>query len=86
MTKAFIIIVAVCVLLLVVCGVLLYLLFKSKNQTKQSNEKIVKAETKTQILKGRVLKNESFQKDNNSDTFNSSVDILHDLASRQLRE
>ena len=52
MTKAFIIIVAVCVLLLVVCGVLLYLLFKSKNQTKQSNEKIVKAETKTQILKG----------------------------------
>lgn len=86
MTKAFIIIVAVCVLLLVVCGVLLYLLFKSKNQTKQSNEKIVKAETKTQILKGRVLKNESFQKDNNSDTFNSSVDILHDLASGQLRE
>ena len=86
MTKAFIIIVAVCVLLLVVCGVLLYFLFKSKNQTKQSNEKIVKAETKTQILKGRVLKNESFQKDNNSDTFNSSVDILHDLASGQLRE
>lgn len=86
MTKAFIIIVAVCVLLLVVCGVLLYLLFKSKNQTKQSNEKIVKAETKTQILKGRVLKNESFQKDNNFDTFNSSVDILHDLASGQLRE
>lgn len=86
MTKAFIIIVAVCVLLLVICGVLLYLLFKSKNQTKQSNEKIVKAEKKTQILKGRVLKNESFQKDNNSDTFNSSVDILHDLASGQLRE
>lgn len=86
MTKAFIIVAAVCVLLLVVCGVLLYLLFKSKNQTKQSNEKIVKAETKTQILKGRVLKNESFQKDNNSDTFNSSVDILHNLASRQLRE
>ena len=86
MTKAFIIIVAVCVLLLVVCGVLLYLLFKSKSQTKQSNEKIVKAETKTQILKGRVLKNESFQKDNNSDTFDSSVNILHDLASGQLRE
>ena len=86
MTKAFIIVAAVCVLLLAVCGVLLYLLFKSKNQTKQSNEKIVKAETKTQILKGRVLKNESFQKDNNSDTFNSSVDILHDLASGQLRE
>lgn len=86
MTKAFIIIVAVCVLLLAVCGVLLYFLFKSKNQTKQSNEKIVKAETKTQILKGRVLKNESFQKDNNFDTFNSSVDILHDLASGQLRE
>lgn len=86
MTKAFIIIVAVCVLLLVVCGVLLYLLFKSKNQTKQSNEKIVKAETKTQILKGRVLKNERFQKDNNSDTFDSSVNILHDLASGQLRE
>lgn len=86
MTKAFIIIVAVCVLLLVVCGVLLYLLFKSKNQTKQSNEKIVKAETKTQILKRRVLKNERFQKDNNSDTFDSSVNILHDLASGQLRE
>ena len=86
MTKAFIIIMAVCVLLLVVCGILLYLLFKSKNQTKQSNEKIVKAETKTQILKGRVLKNESYQKDNNSDTFNSSVDMLHDLASGQLRE
>lgn len=86
MTKAFIIIVAVCVLLLVVCGVLLYLLFKSKNQTKQSNEKIAKAETKTQILKGRVLKNEGFQKDNNSDTFDSSVNILHDLASGQLRE
>lgn len=86
MTKAFIIIVAVCVLLLVVCGVLLYLLFKSKNQTKQSNEKIVKAETKTQILKGRVLKNERFQKDNNSDTFDSSINILHDLASGQLRE
>lgn len=86
MTKAFIIVAAVCVLLLAVCGVLLYLLFKSKSQTKQSNEKIVKAETKTQILKGRVLKNESFQKDNNSDTFNSSVDILHDLASGQLRE
>lgn len=86
MTKAFIIVIAVCVLLLVVCGVLLYFLFKSKNQTKQSNEKIVKAETKTQILKGRVLTNESFQKDNNSDTFNSSVDILHDLASGQLRE
>ena len=81
MTKAFIIIAAVCVLLLVVCGVLLYFLFKSKSQTKQSNEKIVKAETKTQILKGRVLKNESFKKDDNCDSFNSSVDILHDLAS-----
>lgn len=86
MTKAFIIIVAVCVLLLVICGVLLYFLFKSKNQTKQSNEKIIKAETKTQILKGRVLKNERFQKDNNSDTFDSSVNILHDLASGQLRK
>lgn len=86
MTKAFIIVAAVCVLLLVICGILLYFLFKSKSQTKQSNEKIVKAETKTQILKGRVLKNESFQKDNNSDTFNSSVNILHDLASGQLRE
>lgn len=86
MTKAFIIIAAVCVLLLVVCGVLLYLLFKSKSQTKQSNEKIIKAETKTQILKGRVLKNESFQKDTNSDSFNSSVDLLHNLASEQLRE
>lgn len=86
MTKAFIIVAVVCVLLLIICGVLLYLLFKSKSQTKQSNEKIIKAETKTQILKGRVLKNESFQKDNNSDTFNSSVDILHDLASGQLRE
>lgn len=81
MTKAFIIIAAVCVLLLIICGVLLYFLFKSKSQAKQSNEKIAKAETKTQILKGRVLKNESFQKDNNSDSFNSSVDILHDLAS-----
>lgn len=80
MTKAFIIVAAVCVLLLIICGVLLYFLFKSKSQAKQSNEKIAKAETKTQILKGRVLKNESFQKDNNSDTFNSSLDILHDLA------
>lgn len=80
MTKAFIIVAAVCVLLLIICGVLLYFLFKSKSQAKQSNEKVVKAETKTQILKGRVLKNESFQKDNNSDSFNSSVDILHDLA------
>lgn len=81
MTKAFIIVAAVCVLLLIICGVLLYFLFKSKGQAKQSDEKTVKAETKTQILKGRVLKNESFQKDNNSDTFDSSVNILHDLAS-----
>ena len=86
MTKAFIIVAAVCVLLLVVCGVLLYFLFKSKSQAKQNNEKIIKAETETQILKGRVLKNESFQKDTNSDSFNSSVDLLHDLASGQLRE
>ena len=56
--------------------------FKQKNKTKQENQKTISAAKQTKNLKERIIENESFQKSNNTDSFNASIDILHDIATR----
>lgn len=82
MTKITIIISAIALLFLITTIVFIKLYFKQKKKTEQETEKAISAETKTENLKWRVLENESFQKNNNADSFNASVDILHDLSKR----
>lgn len=82
MTKITIIITAIALLFLITTIVFIRLYFKQKKKTEQEKEKAISAETKTENLKWRVLENESFQKNNNADSFNASIDILHDLSKR----
>lgn len=82
MTKITIIISAIALLFLITTIVFIKLYFKQKKKTEQETEKAISAETKTENLKWRVLENESFQKNNNADSFNASIDILHDFSKR----
>lgn len=82
MTKITIIISAIALLFLITTIVFIKLYFKQKKKTEQETEKAISAETKTENLKWRVLENESFQKNNNADSFNASIDVLHDLSKR----
>lgn len=56
--------------------------FTQKKKTKQENQKTVSAAKQTKNLKERILENENFQKGNNTDSFNASIDILHDISTR----
>lgn len=82
MTKLTIILSAVALLFLITTIVFARMYFKQKQKTSQENIKAMTAEKKTENIKGRVLENESFQKNNNADSFNASIDLLHDIAHR----
>lgn len=82
MTKLTIILSAVALLFLITTIIFARMYFKQKQKTSQENIKAMTAEKKTENIKGRVLENESFQKNNNADSFNASIDLLHDIAHR----
>lgn len=82
MTKIMIIIASVALLFLVTTIIFARMYFKQKKKTSQENIKAMVAEKQTENIKGRVLENESFQKNNNADSFNASVNLLHDIAHR----
>lgn len=82
MTKTVIIIASVALLFLITTIIFARMYFKQKQKTSQENIKAMAAEKQTENIKGRVLENEAFQKNNNADSFNASVNLLHDLAHR----
>lgn len=82
MTKTIIITASIALLFLVTTIIFVRMYFKQKKKTSQENIKAMAAEKQTENIKGRVLENESFQKNNNADSFNASIDILHDIAHR----
>lgn len=82
MIKIIIIVSAIALLFLVTTYIFGRMYFKQKREIKQENQKTVSIEKQTKNLKERILENEKFQKDNNTASFNASVDILHDIANR----
>lgn len=82
MTKILIIIASVALLFLVTTIIFARMYFKQKKKTDQENIKATTAKKQTENIKGRVLENESFQKNNNVDSFNASINLLHDIARR----
>lgn len=82
MTKTIIIIASIALLFLITTIIFARMYLKQKQKTSQENIKAMTAEKKTENIKGRVLENESFQKNNNTDSFNASIDLLHDIAHR----
>ena len=82
MIKIVIIISLVALFFLITTFIFGKMFFKQKNKTKQENQKTISAAKQTKNLKERILENESFQKSNNTDSFNASIDILHDIANR----
>lgn len=82
MTKLTIILSTVALLFLITTIVFAKMFFSQKKKAKQESQKTIIAEKQTEHIKGRVLENESFQKNNNTDSFNASIDILHDIATR----
>lgn len=82
MTKIVIIIASVALLFLITTIIFARMYFKQKKKTDQENTRATTAEKQTENIKGRVLENEAFQKNNNTDSFNASIDLLHDIAHR----
>lgn len=82
MTKILIIIASAALLFLVTTIIFARMYFKQKKKTDQENIKATTAKKQTENIKGRVLENESFQKNNNVDSFNASINLLHDIARR----
>lgn len=82
MIKIIIIISLVALFFLITTFIFGKMFFKQKNKTKQENQKTISAAKQTKNLKERIVENESFQKSNNTDSFNASIDILHDIANR----
>lgn len=82
MIKIIIIISLVALFFLITTFIFGKMFFKQKNKTKQENQKTISAAKQTKNLKERILENENFQKGNNTDSFNASIDILHDIATR----
>lgn len=82
MTKTIIIIASIALLFLITTIIFARMYFKQKQKTSQENIKTMAAEKQTENIKRRVLENESFQKNNNADSFNASINILHDIAHR----
>ena len=82
MTKTIIIIASIALLFLITTIIFARMYFKQKQKPSQGNIKAMTAEKQTKNIKRRVLENESFQKNNNADSFNASINILHDIAHR----
>lgn len=82
MTKIIIIIASVALLFLITTIIFARMYFKQKKKTDQENTRATTAEKQTENIKGRVLENEAFQKNNNTDSFNASINLLHDIAHR----
>lgn len=82
MTKTIIIIASVALLFLITTIIFARMYFKQKKKTDQENTRATTAEKQTENIKGRVLENEAFQKNNNTDSFNASIELLHDIAHR----
>ena len=82
MTKIIIIISAIALLFLGTTFIFGKMYFKQKKKTTTESKKANFAAEQTKNLKERIVENESFQKSNNTDSFNASIDILHDIANR----
>lgn len=82
MIKIIIIISLVALFFLITTFIFGKMFFKQKKKTTTENKKASFAAEQTKNLKERVIENESFQKNNNTDSFNASIDILHDIATR----
>lgn len=82
MTKTVIIIASVALLFLITTIIFARMYFKQKKKIDQENIRATTAEKQTENIKGRVLENEAFQKNNNTDSFNASIELLHDIAHR----
>ena len=82
MTKIIIINSLIALFFLITTFIFGKMFFKQKNKTKQENQKTISAAKQTKNLKERILENENFQKGNNTDSFNASIDILHDISTR----
>lgn len=82
MTKTIIIIASIALLFLITTIIFARMYFKQKQKTSQENIKTMAAEKQTENIKGRVLENEAFQKNSNADSFNASIELLHDIAHR----
>ena len=82
MIKIIIAISVVAVLFLITTFIFGKMYFKQKRKTTTENKKANFAAEQTKKLKERIVENESFQKSNNTDSFNASIDILHDIANR----
>lgn len=82
MTKTIIIIASVALLFLITTIIFARMYFKQKKKTDQENIKATTAKKQTENIKERVLENEAFQKNNNTDSFNASIELLHDIAHR----
>lgn len=82
MTKIIIIISLVALFFLITTFIFGKMFFKQKNKTTTESKKANFAAEQTKNLKERIVENESFQKSNNTDSFNASIDILHDIATR----
>lgn len=82
MIKIIIAISVVAVLFLITTFIFGKMYFKQKRKTTTENKKANFAAEQTKKLKERIVENESFQKSNNTDSFNASIDILHDIATR----
>lgn len=82
MIKIIIIISLIALFFLITTFIFGKMFFKQKNKTTTENKKANFAVEQTKNLKERIIENESFQKSNNTDSFNASIDILHDIANR----
>lgn len=82
MIKIIIVISLIAVLFLITTFIFGKMYFKQKRKTTTENKKAIFAAEQTKNLKERIVENESFQKSNNTDSFNASIDILHDIANR----
>lgn len=82
MIKIIIIISLVALFFLIATFIFGKMYFKQKKKTATENKKASFAAEQTKNLKERIVENESFQKSNNTDSFNASIDILHDIATR----
>lgn len=82
MTKIIIITASIALLFLITTVIFARMYFKQRKKTSQENINAMAAKKQVENIKGRVLENESFQKNNSTDSFNASINLLHDIAHR----
>lgn len=82
MIKIIIVISLVALFFLITTFIFGKMYFSQKKKTTTESKKANFVTEQTKNLKERILENESFQKSNNTDSFNASIDILHDIANR----